>query len=318
MRPTSEAEPRRTRYGPLPGGAKPEEIPNGTEDHRAINAQLAKATGGQITATLGQSSCLISGINGRELSNSQAEQYGQIPDTRPRPAGLRMLSAVPWAPWQSLDRRCQAVYRGGDCLDRFDLGLGSMTCPPLTSARWAKPLRLVQQLVRGTQVVVGPHDGLLRNRSRTVAPPIPRHHPEASDSMPMWPCPAVAKAAGRAQRRHGYGRHWVGISHRFLTDSPADTGLWRICRTPSRTLTCGFGFRRTGRTLSIDLRNRRPGPPTADSNGDSNSSNHRHTSAVASARKHSHFLWRPGDTSGLKSGRSAGRAPRPARPLAGH
>src|SRR5271169_2688499 len=32
------------------------------------------------------------------------------------------------------------------------------------------------------------------------------------------------------------------------------SGLWHLCRTPARTLTCGDGFWRTGRTLSIDLR----------------------------------------------------------------
>jgi hypothetical protein len=37
-----------------------------------------------------------------------------------------------------------------------------------------------------------------------------------------------------------------------VPDSPA--GLWRLCWTPGRTLTCGYGFRRTYRTPSIDLR----------------------------------------------------------------
>ena len=46
----------------------------------------------------------------------------------------------------------------------------------------------------------------------------------------------------------------VGISHRFLTDWPDGTGLWQLYRTPGRTLTCGYGFRRAGRTRCIDLR----------------------------------------------------------------
>jgi hypothetical protein len=45
----------------------------------------------------------------------------------------------------------------------------------------------------------------------------------------------------------------VGISHRFLTDWPDGTGLWQLYRTLARTLTCGYGFRCTGRTRCIDL-----------------------------------------------------------------
>jgi hypothetical protein len=51
----------------------------------------------------------------------------------------------------------------------------------------------------------------------------------------------------------------LGISHSFLTDGPDGTGLWHLCRTPGRTLTCDSGLRRTGRTDSIDLRIRRLG-----------------------------------------------------------
>jgi hypothetical protein len=46
-------------------------------------------------------------------------------------------------------------------------------------------------------------------------------------------------------------------SHNFLTDWWDDTGLRRKYWTPGRMMTCGYGFQRTGRTLSIDLRIRR-------------------------------------------------------------
>ena len=63
------------------------------------------------------------------------------------------------------------------------------------------------------------------------------------------------------------GRHQrAGISHSFLTDWPDGAGPWHLCQTPSRALTCGYGFRRTGRMPSIDLRIRRLGvrvPPSA-------------------------------------------------------
>jgi hypothetical protein len=58
----------------------------------------------------------------------------------------------------------------------------------------------------------------------------------------------------------------AGVSHSFLTDWPDGTGPWRLRWTPGRTLTGGYGLRRTGRTLSIDLRIRRLGvrvPPNA-------------------------------------------------------
>ena len=45
---------------------------------------------------------------------------------------------------------------------------------------------------------------------------------------------------GRCQR--------AGISHSFLTDWPDGAGLWHLCRTRFRMLTCGYGFRCTGRT----------------------------------------------------------------------
>ena len=44
------------------------------------------------------------------------------------------------------------------------------------------------------------------------------------------------------------------ISHNFLTDWWDDTGLRRKYWTPGRMMTCGFGFRHTGRTPSTDLR----------------------------------------------------------------
>src|SRR6185437_14240834 len=48
-----------------------------------------------------------------------------------------------------------------------------------------------------------------------------------------------------------------GVSHSFLTDWTDGTGLWRLSRTASRTLTCDSGLRSAGRTGSIDLRIRR-------------------------------------------------------------
>ena len=43
-------------------------------------------------------------------------------------------------------------------------------------------------------------------------------------------------------------------SHKLGRDG---TGLRCPCRTPGRRLTCGYAFRRTGRTRGTDLRNRR-------------------------------------------------------------
>jgi hypothetical protein len=56
---------------------------------------------------------------------------------------------------------------------------------------------------------------------------------------------------------HGYVHAKTALTEPVrpeVRQQPGDTGLWRLCRTPSRTLTCGPGFRRAGRTLSIDLR----------------------------------------------------------------
>src|SRR6266480_3692512 len=58
----------------------------------------------------------------------------------------------------------------------------------------------------------------------------------------------------------------IGISHSFLTDWLDGVGPWHLCRTSGRTLTCRYGFWRTGRTGGIDLRIRRLGvrvPPSA-------------------------------------------------------
>ena len=44
------------------------------------------------------------------------------------------------------------------------------------------------------------------------------------------------------------------ISHSLLTDLPDGTGLWRLFRTPGKTLTWDSGPRSTGRTDSIDIR----------------------------------------------------------------
>src|SRR5260370_40732837 len=35
------------------------------------------------------------------------------------------------------------------------------------------------------------------------------------------------------------------------------TGLWHPCRTHGRTLACGYGYQRPGRTRGTDLRNKR-------------------------------------------------------------
>ena len=51
----------------------------------------------------------------------------------------------------------------------------------------------------------------------------------------------------------------IGVT---LTDWTDCTGLGRPIRTPGRTLTCDSGLRSTGRTGSIDLRVRWPGPCT--------------------------------------------------------
>src|SRR5260370_20224346 len=49
----------------------------------------------------------------------------------------------------------------------------------------------------------------------------------------------------------------VGISHSVLTDLMDGAGLWHLRRTPGRTLSCGYGLRRTGRTSGTDLRIKR-------------------------------------------------------------
>ena len=73
-----------------------------------------------------------------------------------------------------------------------------------------------------------------------------RHGRQGSIQVPAM-CPVLiieGVGAGRSE-----------VSH--LIDALVwvhDTGLWHLCRTPGRTLTCRYGFRRTGRTLSIDLR----------------------------------------------------------------
>jgi len=65
---------------------------------------------------------------------------------------------------------------------------------------------------------------------------------------------------GRGDRRGPVAHGPEGISQHFLTDWPDGTGLWHLCRTSGRTLTCGYGFQRSHRTHSIDLRIKRRRP----------------------------------------------------------
>jgi hypothetical protein len=74
---------------------------------------------------------------------------------------------------------------------------------------------------------------------------------------------------GAAAMTYKVGRDLSQPSHRLTGRHRTQADSLDI----RRILTCGYGFCRTGRTHGIDLRNRRPGPPTDDSNGDSNATN---------------------------------------------